>query len=89
MANPNRNWSIRLGYANTDRTRTNVLNEGEPWWAARLALWESLNTLYTTRTGQPSLCTQPRVDASGAVTNPPVADRIAPYDREHNEMRRE
>ena len=89
MANPNRNWSIRAGYANTDRTRTNVLTEGGPWWAERVALWQSLDTLYRARTGRPSIFTQPLIDAAGAVTNRTVADRIADSDRELNEVRLE
>lgn len=35
FANPTRNWTLRAGYAYTDRTTTNVYNEGVPWWAAR------------------------------------------------------
>lgn len=89
MANPNRNWSIRIGYANTDRTRTNVLNEGEPWWAERVALWQALDTIYTTRTGRPSIFTQPLIDASDAVTNRTVAERIGDSDRELNDVRLE
>ena len=89
MANPNRNWSIRMGYANTDRTRTNVLNEGEPWWAERLAIWQSLDQIYTTRTGRPSIFTQPLVNAANAVTNRTVAERIADSDRELNDVRLE
>jgi iron complex outermembrane recepter protein len=87
IANPNRNWSIRLGYANTDRTRTNVLDEGEPWWAERLAIWKSLDTIYTTSTGRPSIFTQRLVDTTGAVTNRTVAERIADSDRELNDVR--
>ena len=89
IANPNRNWSIRMGYANTDRTRTNVLTEGEPWWAERLALWQALDTQYRTRTGRPSVFGQPLIDAAGAVTNRTVAERIADSDRELNEVRLE
>jgi iron complex outermembrane recepter protein len=82
VANPNRNWSVRMGYANTDRTRTNVLTEGEPWWAARLELLKSLDSLYMTRTGLPSIFTQTLVDRNDAVTNRTVNERLADSDRE-------
>lgn len=89
VANPNRNWSARMGYANTDRTRTNVLNEGEPWWAERIALWQSLDALYIARTGRPSIFTQPLIDRNDAVTNRTVAQRIADSDIELNNVRLE
>jgi iron complex outermembrane receptor protein len=77
IANPTRAWTIRAGYAYTDRTRTNVLSEGEPWWEERNALWKSLDSLYMTRTGRPSVFNQLLVDQAGAVTNRTVAARIA------------
>jgi len=81
-ANPTRNWTLRAGYSYTDRTRTNVFFEGVPWWAERVALWQSLDTFYTARTGRPSIYNQPLYDrnqAFGAVT---VAQRIAQSDTE-------
>jgi iron complex outermembrane receptor protein len=82
VANPTRNWSIRMGYANTDRTRTKVLTEGEPWWAERLVLWKALDQIYTSRTGSPSVFTQTLIDRNDAVTNRTVNERIADSDRE-------
>jgi hypothetical protein len=89
VANPTRAWSIRFGYSWTDRERTNVLSEGEPWWAERVALWQSLDQLYTSRTGQPSIYNQLLIDRTGATTNRTVAERIADSDRELADIRRE
>ncbi len=89
IVNPTRAWTIRAGYAYTDRSRTNVLSEGEGWWADRNALWKSLDTFYTSRTGQPSVFNQLLVDAAGATTNRTVNDRIADSDRELTNVRLE
>ena len=89
VANPTRSWSVRMGYSWTDRTRTNVMNEGEPWWAGRLALWQSLDTFYTQRTGRPSVFTQTLIDRNDAVTNLTVNQRIAQSDAELADVRRE
>ncbi|MBI4624757.1 MAG: TonB-dependent receptor, partial [Verrucomicrobia bacterium] len=77
IANPTRNWTIRFGYAHSDRKRTNVLTEGEGWWAGRLALWKNLDTLYIARTGRPSVFNQPTVNLTGQTGNLTVAQRIA------------
>lgn len=76
IANPTRNWSIRGGYANTRSTRTNILAEGEPWWAERRALWDQLDAFYITRTGRPSIYNQLLVDQNNAVTQRTVQERI-------------
>src|SRR5205814_3047248 len=59
VANPTRNWSLRAGYSYTDRTTAHTFFEAVPWWADRVALWKSLDTLYTSRTGRPSIYNQP------------------------------
>lgn len=82
VANPTPNWAIRLGYSRTKTTKTNVLNEAVPWWAERVALWQSLDQIYTTRTGRPSVLKQPYVNAGNVVQPRTVADRIADSDRE-------
>ncbi len=89
VANPTRAWSVRFGYSWTDRERTNVLTEGEPWWAERLALWQSLDQLYTSRTGRSSILNQTLIDRNGAATTQTVAERIADSDRELADVRRE
>lgn len=90
IANPTRNWTIRFNYSYTDRTRTNVLLEGEPWWAERVSLWQRLDTLYTQRTGRPSIMAQPLFNRNDAfVTNQTVADRVAESDRELAQTRLE
>ena len=75
-ADPTRNWSIRAGYANTKSARTNILSEGEPWWAERLALWDQLDSFYMARTGLPSIYNQLLFDRNNAVSNRTVRDRI-------------
>jgi outer membrane receptor for ferric coprogen and ferric-rhodotorulic acid len=82
VGNPTRNWSIRANYSYTDRQRTNVLSEGEGWWAARVELWQSLDSLYTTRTGLPSIYNQLVFSRTNVLTNQTVAQRIADSDRE-------
>jgi hypothetical protein len=82
VANPTRNWSIRAAYSYTDRTRSNVFYEGVPWWADRVALWKSLDTLYTTRTGGPSIYNQLVYDTNQAFGTDTVAERIAQSDTE-------
>jgi hypothetical protein len=87
FANPTRNWTLRAGYAYTDRTTTNVLNEGVPWWAERVALWKAMDTLYTTRTGRPSIYTQTVFGANQAFGTVTVAQRIAQSDIELASLR--
>jgi iron complex outermembrane recepter protein len=88
VSNPTRNWTIRLNYSYTDRTKTNVLLEGEPWWAERVALFGALDRLYTTRTGRPSILNQQLFNRNDAfVTNTTVAQRIAESARELAETR--
>ncbi len=87
VANPTPNWAIRLGYSRTESTKTNVLNEGVPWWAERVALWQDLDKIYTTRTGRPTIFNQPYVNTSDVVQNRSVADRIADSDKELAEIR--
>lgn len=76
IANVTRNWSIRAGYANTRNSRTNVLTEGEGWWAERLELWEQLDAYYMAQTGRPSIYNQLMIDRNNAVTDRSVIDRI-------------
>jgi iron complex outermembrane receptor protein len=89
FANPTRQWTLRAGYSYTDRTTTNVLNEGLPWWAERVALWKSLDTLYTTRTGRPSIYNQLLFDRNQAFGTISVAQRIAQSDTELARIRLE
>jgi iron complex outermembrane recepter protein len=78
IANPTRNWTVRFSYSYTDRERTNVLLEGDPWWAERVALWGSLDTIYVARTGNPSVLNQQLYNRNDAfVTDSTVSERIA------------
>lgn len=88
-SNPTRNWTVRFNYSNTDREKTNVLIEGEPWWAERLDIWRRLDAVYVARTGRPSIYTQPYVDQNSALQTRTVASRIADSDRELAQTRRE
>ncbi len=81
MANPTRNWTIRLNYFYTDFTKTNVMNEGVGWWADRVAFWKQLDGIYTSRTGLPSVLNQRLFGANNALGTGTVADRIADSDR--------
>jgi iron complex outermembrane recepter protein len=89
VANPTRNWTLRGGYSYTDRTRTNVFNEGVPWWAERVALWQSWDALYTSRTGRPSIYRQPVYTTGQAFDTITVADQIARSDTELARVRLE
>jgi outer membrane receptor for monomeric catechols len=82
VANPTRQWTLRAGYSYTDRTRTNVFFEGVPWWAERVALWRQLDSLYTARTGRPSISNQLLYDRNGAFGTVTVAQRIAQSETE-------
>ena len=82
IANPTRSWTVRANYSRSERMRTNVLAEGEGWWAERVALWESLDRFYMTRTGQPSIYNQRVFSQASALTNQTVRERIADSDRE-------
>ena len=82
VGNPTRNWSIRANYAYTERTRTNVLTEGEGWWAERLELFKKLDDYYIARTGRSSVYDELVFDRLDAFTNVRVAQRIADSDRE-------
>ncbi len=82
IANPTANWTIRLGYSRTKSTKMNVLNEGVPWWADRVALWQSLDQIYMARTGRPSILKQLYVNTGNVVQTRTVADRIADSDTE-------
>jgi len=77
IANLTRNWTIRAAYSYTDRTRTNVLFEGVPWWAERVSLFESLDSYYTAQTGRPSVYRQLVYDIDQSVGDVTVAERIA------------
>jgi iron complex outermembrane recepter protein len=77
IATPTRNWTMRASYANSERSRTNVLREGDAWWAERLTLFGALDATYRNRTGQPSVLNQPLVNADGQVLNQTVGGRIA------------
>lgn len=76
-ANPTRNWTLRATYSFTDRVVTNTFFEALPWWAGRVALWQSLNTFYTTRTGRPSIYNQTLFTAGQVFSTVTVAQRIA------------
>jgi outer membrane receptor for monomeric catechols len=89
ISNPTRNWTVRLAYSLTERTRTNVLAEGVPWWAERLALWQRLDALYVARTGRPSIFTQPYIDQNSATQTRSVASRLADSERELAETRKQ
>jgi outer membrane receptor for ferric coprogen and ferric-rhodotorulic acid len=89
FANPTRNWTLRAGYAYTDRTTTNVYNEGEPWWAARVAIWKELDQAYVTRTGRPSINAQTLFDRNQAFGTVTVGQRIAQSDTELARLRLE
>lgn len=89
FTNLTRNWTLRAGYSYTDRTTTNVLNEGVPWWAGRVALWKDLDALYTARTGRPSIYNQTLYDRNQAFGTITVAQRIAQSDTELARIRLE
>ena len=76
-ANPTRNWTLRAGYAYTDRTRTNVFQEGVAWWEERQTLWKALDAAYVARTGRASVLNQPVFDRNQALGTITVAQRIA------------
>jgi hypothetical protein len=77
------------GYAYTDRTTTNVYNEGVPWWAGRVAIWKDLDQAYVTRTGRPSINTQTLYDRTQAFGTVTVGQRIAQSDAELTRLRLE
>lgn len=82
IANLAPNWTLRATYSYTDRSRTNVLEEGVGWWADRVALWKKLDALYIARTGRASIYNQLVFSRTDAFTNQTVADRIQDSDRE-------
>ena len=79
-ANPTRNWTLRAGYSYTDRKVANTFFEALPWWANRVALWRSLDSLYTSRTGRPSILNQPLFTVAQTFSAITVAQRIAESD---------
>lgn len=87
IANPTPNWSVRLNYSRTERQKTNVLNEGVPWWAERVALWDRLDALYVARTGRPPVHSQLYFGANNVMGTRTVAQRIADSDTELAEIR--
>jgi len=89
IANPTPNWSFRASYSRSEIAKTNVLKEGEPWWAERVALWQTLDRIYTTRTGRPSILSQLYVNTNNVVNTRTVAARIADSERELAAIRRE
>jgi hypothetical protein len=89
IANPTPNWSFRASYSLSEIVKTNVLSEGEPWWEERVALWQTLDRIYTTRTGRPSIMNQLYVNTNNVVNTRTVAARIADSDRELAAIRRE
>ncbi len=88
IANLTRNWTLRASYSHTDRVVTNTFFEALPWWADRVALWKSLDTLYTQRTGRPSIYNQTLFTAAQAFSTVTVAQRIAESDTLLAESRR-
>jgi hypothetical protein len=68
---------VRAGYAYTDRTTTNVYNEGVPWWAERLVIWQDLDKAYIARTGRASIYNQTLYDRNQAFGTITVGQRIA------------
>jgi outer membrane receptor protein involved in Fe transport len=77
IANPTQNWTLRFGFSHSERKRTNVLTEGEPWWAEQRELFDRLDTLYRQQTGQPSVMNRPFIAPNGTEGNLTVEDRIA------------
>lgn len=82
IANPTRNWTVRTNFSQSERVRTNVLEEGVGWWAERVAIWQGLDTLYRQRTGLASIYDQRVFSQANALTNQTVRERIADSDRE-------
>ena len=80
IANPTRNWTLRASYSRTDRVVANTFFEALPWWADRVRLWKSLDSLYTQRTGRPSILGQPLFTAAQSFSGVTVAQRIAESD---------
>jgi hypothetical protein len=80
IANLTRNWTMRASYSYTDRVVTNTFFEALPWWADRVALWKRLDTLYTQRTGRPSVYNQLLFTAAQTFSTVTVAQRIAESD---------
>jgi hypothetical protein len=89
VANPTRNWTLRAAYSYTDRTRTNVFNEGVPWWADRMAMWQELDALYMARTGRPSILQEPTFDPDQGFGTFTVAERMAQSETELATLRLE
>ena len=77
IANPTRNWTLRFCFSHSERKRTNVLTEGEPWWAQQRELFTQLDTLYRQRTGQPSVINRPFIAPNRTEGNLTVEGRIA------------
>lgn len=80
IANVTRQWTLRAAYSRTDRVVTNTFFEALPWWADRVRLWRSLDTLYTQRTGRPPILNQPLLTAAQTFSSVTVAQRIAESD---------
>ncbi len=80
IANLTRNWTMRASYASTDRVVTNTFFEALPWWAERVKLWKSLDSLYTQRTGRPTISNQLLFTAAQTFSTVTVAQRIAESD---------
>lgn len=89
IANITRNWTLRLNYAYTKESKLNVMNEGVPWWADRVALWKQLDAIYIARTSRPSVLAQRLYDRNDAFATGTVANRIADADRELATVRSE
>ena len=72
IANPTRNWTLRASYSRTDRVVANTFFEALPWWADRVRLWKSLDSLYTQRTGRPSntTCRPGQCSVEGSILPP-------------------
>jgi outer membrane receptor protein involved in Fe transport len=80
VANLTRNWTLRASYSHTNRVVANTFFEALPWWADRIKLWKSLDTLYTQRTGRPSIYNQPLFTTAQTFSAVTVAQRIAESD---------
>lgn len=82
LANVTDSWIVRFNYSYTANSRTNVLLEGEPWWAERRGLFDELDNYYVSQTGDGSVFDKLLVDEDGVSGNNPVSDRILDSDRE-------
>jgi iron complex outermembrane recepter protein len=82
LANVTNNWIVRFNYSYTANKRTNVLNEGVPWWEERLALFNQLDSYYTSQTEDGSVFDKLLVDQDGTTGTNSVSSRVQDSDNE-------